>query len=149
MILRETTDTTKLAELSKSAQTGLTAYNLQSGFPGNVNWASFGYYFTDKSQNSIGDTHIQAAACCRFKGSWVHIDLIWVNQTLRGHGYGQKLLQAIEEKARDKGCIGLHLTTFEFQAPDFYIKHGFETFATLDDFPIKGHQRLYMIKRLG
>ena len=35
-----------------------------------------------------------------------------------------------------------------FQAKDFYIKHGYEVFGVLDDCP-KGHKRYYMKKVLG
>jgi hypothetical protein len=38
--------------------------------------------------------------------------------------------------------------TFTFQAPAFYTKRGFETLATVDDYP-RGHQNLLLRKRLG
>ncbi|WP_202127900.1 hypothetical protein [Clostridium sp. C2-6-12] len=40
----------------------------------------------------------------------------------------------------------LHLDTFDFQAKDFYLKHGYEVFGVLDDCPME-HKRYYM-KRL-
>src|SRR5262249_56851229 len=39
-------------------------------------------------------------------------------------------------------------TTFSFQAPAFYERHGFEVIATLDNHP-RGHQNMLMRKRLG
>ena len=41
----------------------------------------------------------------------------------------------------------IHLDTFDFQAKDFYLKHGYEVFGVLDDCP-KGHKRYYMKKVL-
>jgi len=40
------------------------------------------------------------------------------------------------------------LTTFTFQAPAFYAKRGFETLATVDDFP-RGYQNFLLRKYLS
>jgi hypothetical protein len=40
------------------------------------------------------------------------------------------------------------LTTFTFQAPAFYAKHGFEVVAVVDDHP-SGHRNILLRKRLG
>ena len=45
------------------------------------------------------------------------------------------------------GATLAHLDTFDFQAKDFYLKHGYEVFGILDDCP-KGHKRYYMKKVL-
>jgi hypothetical protein len=37
------------------------------------------------------------------------------------------------------------LTTFDFQAPEFYAKHGFHTLAIVDDYP-DGHASLLLQK---
>jgi GNAT superfamily N-acetyltransferase len=147
MPLFETTDAKLLAELCNSAQKGLTAHNIQSGLRGEVERGKFAVYLSDQKYLGI-NAEITGAACCTFKGDWLHIELIWVNQTQRGQGLGSQLMQKVEQKARDAGCIGMHLTTFEFQAPEFYNAHGFESFAILEDFPTQGHQRHYMIKKL-
>jgi hypothetical protein len=39
----------------------------------------------------------------------------------------------------------LHLDTFDFQAKDFYVKHGYEVFGVLEDCP-EGHVRYFMKK---
>jgi ribosomal protein S18 acetylase RimI-like enzyme len=52
-----------------------------------------------------------------------------------------------EDLARERGCVGVWLDTFDFQAPEFYRKHGYEQFGRLDDYP-PGHQRLFFQKRL-
>jgi hypothetical protein len=52
-----------------------------------------------------------------------------------------------EDLAREKNCVGIWLDTFDFQAPDFYRKHGFSEFGQLQDYP-PGHQRLFFHKRL-
>ncbi|MEA3146360.1 MAG: hypothetical protein QOI53_1859, partial [Verrucomicrobiota bacterium] len=37
---------------------------------------------------------------------------------------------------------------FDFQARGFYEKNGFHVFGTIENYPI-GHERYYLIKRLG
>jgi hypothetical protein len=39
------------------------------------------------------------------------------------------------------------LTTFDFQAPEFYTKHGFHLLAAVGDYP-KGHASLLLQKAL-
>jgi GNAT superfamily N-acetyltransferase len=48
--------------------------------------------------------------------------------------------------ARERGCIGMWLDTFEFQARGFYEKLGFEVFGTIEDHPV-GMNRYFMKKR--
>jgi GNAT superfamily N-acetyltransferase len=78
---------------------------------------------------------------------WLHIDLLFVNEELRGRGYGQRLLEIAEDEARKRGVKNVYLDTFSFQAPDFYNKHGYHVFGELKDFP-PGHQRYFFTKQL-
>ena|ERR1700679_2920511 len=78
---------------------------------------------------------------------WFHIEILAVSQSLRGLGFGSKLLQAGEAAAKEKGCRFAFLNTFSYQAPEFYKKYGYTVFGTLDNFPA-GHQRIFMQKIL-
>lgn len=78
---------------------------------------------------------------------WLSIDLMWIKEELRGHGYGHRLLTLIEDEARRRGAKNVHLDTFSFQAPDFYKKHGYRVFGELPNFPA-GHHRYYLTKQL-
>jgi GNAT superfamily N-acetyltransferase len=78
---------------------------------------------------------------------WLHIDLLWVSDDLRGRGHGGRLLMQIEEEARQRGAKQVYLDTFSFQAPAFYERHGYQVFGALEDFP-PGHQRYFMTKQL-
>lgn len=76
------------------------------------------------------------------------VDILAVDEKYYKNGLGSKLLNHVENEAKKLGTTLAHLDTFDFQAKDFYIKHGYEVFGVLDDCP-KGHKRYYMKKVLG
>ncbi len=78
---------------------------------------------------------------------WLYVDLLWVEDELRGHGYGHRLLTLAEGEAQQRGAKNAYLDTFSFQALDFYKKHGYQVFGELNDFPV-GHQRYFLTKQL-
>ncbi|WP_445177836.1 GNAT family N-acetyltransferase [Pseudomonas sp. McL0111] len=78
---------------------------------------------------------------------WLFIELLSVPEAGRGHGVGSKLMHMAEEFARNKGCIGIWLDTFDFQAPEFYKKLGYSEFGEIVDYP-PGHKRHFFQKRL-
>lgn len=75
----------------------------------------------------------------------LYIDVLWVKEEHRKDGLGSRLLKEIESVAIEKGCYLIHLDTFDFQAKDFYIKHGYEVFGVLDECP-EGHKRYFLKK---
>ncbi len=77
----------------------------------------------------------------------LHIDFLWIDQSVRGEGYGAELLAKIEDIARQNKCRLILLDSFSFQAPGFYQKYGYDVTGVVEDFP-KGHQRYYLEKRL-
>ena len=78
---------------------------------------------------------------------WLHIDLLWIKEELRGRAYGRTLLAKVEEEGRKRGAKNAFLDTFSFQAPEFYRKCGYRVFGELPDFP-EGHRRFFLVKRL-
>ncbi len=79
---------------------------------------------------------------------WLHVQMLFVPEKLRGRGVGSALMAAAEAAARERGCRGAYVDTFSFQAAPFYRKLGFTPFGVLDDFP-PGHQRVFFRKRFG
>ena len=77
--------------------------------------------------------------------SWLQIDGLWVADTHRGLGLGSRLLRDAEARAIRCGCRGCWLGTFDFQARDFYERHGYVVFAELDGFP-PGHRHFHLRK---
>jgi len=76
------------------------------------------------------------------------ISLLFIKKEQRKYGYGTQLLKHVEEFARAKGGHLAHVDTLEFQAKDFYLKHGYEVFGILDDCPKQGYKRYYLQKKL-
>jgi GNAT superfamily N-acetyltransferase len=79
---------------------------------------------------------------------WLFIELLFVPESVRGQRFGTRLLTQAEAMAREKRCIGIWLDSFSFQAPGFYLKHGFEAWGTLENYP-HGHRRVFLRKRLN
>jgi GNAT superfamily N-acetyltransferase len=79
---------------------------------------------------------------------WLFVKFLVVPESLRGEDLGSRLLGMAEATAREKGCIGVWLDTFSFQAPGFYLKQGYEPFGTIENYP-KGGSRIFFRKRLG
>ena len=56
---------------------------------------------------------------------WLELDVLWVVEGLRRHGYGRTLLRMAEAEARTRGCSRVMLTTYSFQARGFYEREGY------------------------
>lgn len=78
---------------------------------------------------------------------WLFVEVIFVPDELRGVGIGKKLMHMAEDEAKERGCIGIWLDTFDFQAPGFYEKLGYEVFGQIKDHP-PGHTLFFLQKRL-
>lgn len=106
-----------------------------------LNWRDLGIYLEDeegkKTAGIIGFTH----------GVWLSIKYLWVSERLRGQDIGSGLLKKAEDEARKRGCKYSFLDTFNFQAPDFYQKYGYEILFVLEEYPITG-KHYYLKKNL-
>ncbi len=80
-------------------------------------------------------------------GGWLHVTILWVDEALRGQGYGGQLLQMAEDEAGGHGCKNAHVETFSFQARPFYERFGYQVIAELPDYP-PGHAAYFLRKAL-
>ena len=80
-------------------------------------------------------------------GNWLEIEYLFVKEEFRGQGIGSQLLQQAESEAKKKNCRYAFVNTYQFQAPTFYQKQGYEEVFTLKDYPYTG-QRYYYQKDL-
>lgn len=118
---------------------GINAYNNETAGESNGKLLCYVLQGADDEAvgGVIGETH----------WDWLYINLMWIREDLRGHGYGKRLLELAEAEALKRGAKKAYLDTFSFQAPGFYEKFGYQVFGTLEDFPA-GHQRYYCMKEL-
>jgi GNAT superfamily N-acetyltransferase len=64
---------------------------------------------------------------------WLNIEVLFVEEDMRGSGLGSRLLAWAERQAIALGAQNARLDTFEWQARGFYLKHGYEEYARIDD----------------
>ena len=114
---------------------GLIEYNLAR--IEDKNPKDLGIYFEDsegkKLAGLVGDTH----------GNWLTINYLWVSKELRGQHIGSSMLEQAEKIAIERGCNYAFLDTFDFQAPEFYKKHGYKEVFTLEKYPLTGKRHYY------
>ncbi|WP_439450214.1 GNAT family N-acetyltransferase [Stenotrophomonas sp. ATs4] len=80
-------------------------------------------------------------------GLWF-VDLFHLPAACRGNGLGSRVLKAAEDEARRRGCRSGVLYTLSFQAPDFYVKHGWAVFGRVPCDPA-GTCRVFLSKDLS
>jgi GNAT superfamily N-acetyltransferase len=117
----------------------LDAYNLAvTGFQ---DYSPVNFFLRDPGDEVVGGLIAQ------IWGGILHVRILWVSQTLRGRGFGRQLLEAAEQRATERGCRHVFLESFSFQAPGFYEKLGYRTFARAEDWPV-GHTHHFLRKDL-
>lgn len=97
--------------------------------------------FKDKQKNVIAGINAE------MYWGWLDISFVWVAEAYRHQGIGTVLLNKVEKEAKNNGCDKVRLTTFSFQAKDFYIKHGYSVVGQLNDYP-PGNTYYLMTKQL-
>jgi len=78
---------------------------------------------------------------------WLTVDTMWVDPGSRRRGVGSALLAAIEDEGRQRGCRWSDVTTFDFQAPGFYLNAGYVEYGVKRDYP-PGHSNHLLRKDL-
>lgn len=79
---------------------------------------------------------------------WLSIEVLFVEADVCGSGLGSRLLAEAERQAIELGAKNAKLETFEWQAPAFYQKHGYEEYARIDDYA-PGFYLAFMKKSLA
>lgn len=97
-------------------------------------------------RNDSGD--LIAGLSGEFFWNMLFVDVLWVDETHRGKAYGSSLLRFAEREASEHGSDVVYLSTFGFQAPDFYSRQGYSLIGELDGAP-RGSKRQWFAKNLG
>ena len=93
----------------------------------------------------VEDEHgeIMAGLVAETFGNWLEIEYLFVKEDLRGQGIGSQLLQQAESEAKKRNCRFAFVNTYQFQAPAFYQKHGYQEVFILKDYPYTGQRHYY------
>jgi len=121
-------------------ESGLRAFNVAA--IGDAGQEPVNVFLRDESGQIVGGLIGQ------IKWRWVYVAILWVSEVHRGKGHGAALLAAAEEFGRSRGCVGVHLDTFGYQARPFYEAQGYQLFGTLDGYP-PGSRHFHLAKRLA
>jgi ribosomal protein S18 acetylase RimI-like enzyme len=70
-----------------------------------------------------------------------------IDELYRQKGIGSSLLNRAIILAKERKCDFISLDTYSFQAPEFYLKNGFEIIG-MEENPKKGFTKFYMRKTL-
>ena len=128
-------------ELSAALDAGLDEYNFAATGTSKKDQDAFSVKVTDEAGAIVGGlTAWTWAGLCG-------ISMLWVRADARKDGWGSQILRAAEDEARRRGCDRVAVSSFTFQAPEFYKRHGYvETGRTLG-IP-GGAEDVHMFKRL-
>ena len=96
-------------------------------------------FLKDNDQQILGGIHGWTAF------NYLHVDILWLREDVRGQGYGRRLLLATEQEALTRGCRYAQLDTFSFQALGFYEKLGYRVFGELDN--VAGIHKWYFLTK--
>ena len=72
----------------------------------------------------------------------------YLPERVRGRSQGERLLAAVEQEARGRGCKRAVVETSSFQASGFFQRREYEKFGRVE-FDPPGHARVYLCKSLG
>lgn len=74
------------------------------------------------------------------------LESMWIEEEFRRAGLGTKLLAEAESIAIEDECTACQTMSLSFQAPDFFLRHGYETFAVSEGYP-DPFREFYFIKQ--
>ena len=78
----------------------------------------------------------------------VHISELAVDKDFRGQDIGTELINAVEDHFKGKGIENINLSTYAFQAPEFYKKCGYEIEFIRKNAAEPKLDKYYMVKHI-
>ena len=95
-----------------------------------------------------GDGELAAGLSGWTWGVAAGIGMTWVRETSRGDGLGSRLLAEFESEARSRGTTHVFVTSFTFQAPGFYERHGYREIFRWQGVPTDDADDVHLRKEL-
>ncbi|MCZ8184318.1 MAG: GNAT family N-acetyltransferase [Beijerinckiaceae bacterium] len=131
-------DTQNYDEVRQAVSAGLTRYN-DRFLPKDRERYPLALSVRDENGKIVG------GLIGELRLDYLYIDLLWIDESQRGEGAGKRLIDLAEAEARLFGATHMHLSTWSFQAPDFYRAMGFREFGRMTDHPA-GFDSIFFVK---
>jgi GNAT superfamily N-acetyltransferase len=107
---------------------GLSTYN--EAQTGRSDWRELAVTVQDRDTGAVAGGLLGRTSLGLF-----FLDLFYLPEHLRGTGIGSTLMRMAEQEAISRGCREATLLTINFQAPEFYARHGWEEFGRIQSAP--------------
>lgn len=78
---------------------------------------------------------------------YLYVSILWVDEAYRGNDIATKLMDYIENEAKENGYKHFYLGTCTFQAKGFYEKRGYKVKMVISNCP-KGYDDYMMVKKI-
>ncbi len=130
----------------KREQTAFDEHGLKYGNPPD-NQKRFGFVATENGK-FVGCSSGLAQKNNEKYGKYFYLSDLLVEKDYRRQGLGKKLLKLLEEEIKLLGIEYVWTWTAGYEAPDFYLKQGYEVFSTFENYYPSGQARVGFIKKL-
>ena len=93
------------------------------------------------------DKLIAGLDACMTAFKILYVSTVFVEEEYRRKGYGRKLMQEMENRAKKMGANIIRLDTFNWQGKDFYEAIGYEMVGSYEN-KLEGYSEHFFLKRL-
>ena len=77
----------------------------------------------------------------------LYVSTVFVEEAYRRKGYGTKLMQEMEKRAKEMGANTIRLDTFSWQGKDFYQALGYQVVGSYEN-KEDGYAEYFFLKRI-
>ncbi len=124
------------------AEAGAALYRHNVGATGVADRAPIGAKLSDPASGEV-----LGGLWGRTELGLLFLSMFFLPKHVRGQSLGGRLLSAVEEEAKKRGCKRAVVETSTFQAPGFYERHGYEEFGRVE-YGLPGQARVWLRKGL-
>lgn len=78
----------------------------------------------------------------------LYVSTVFVDEEYRGKGYGRRLMEEMERRARAMGVNTIRLDTFSWQGKEFYEALGYSVVGSYEN-AADGYAEYFFLKRIG
>lgn len=140
MTYRITLETNPDPEELAKLETGMVTNAMQKGMHEPA--LHFAFMIRDENNRVLGGVDGEIWFGC------LHINHLWVDEPIRGSGYGEKLMLSAENFATEKGCTFTTANTMILEVVTFYKKLGYEVEFEREGY-LKGSVMYYLRRDLA